>query len=898
MSVPKNIQVTTGGFDPSVGSQNEEYISYDKVSFIDLPAFVFTKQNIEDINDFHPQELPIALYFYPISELALEKPSFIDEDTWTDIQSSSSGFISGNKTVIPKIVFPTEKLCTNGLVNNNESSSGEQTTYDESQKVNEKLYGNTFNWEVNSGAGNVNKSTELKDYGYKYPDLKDGPCHYVNMTTCKNEIYDKDKMFTRVFELNDGGTLKSVGDEEDFTYPLVGVGTSGAACVFVLNFLDNKPMENKGAKKPSILNIEMNDINLYLGKNTDILIEINSVTNSGSLLKSDGSQIPLHAQFKERNTPTILVVYPVWNGIVTTGSIPSNKQVVDTGLYIEGTPDVDINQKCEPKLENFPRKTSTGKDKPEPIIVTDVPVDWGNYVKMTWENASGLFSYMPAFFVPTCKFCVYFKGPGESNDTGGDIDLEYIHEAYPIYAPNGSPYLLYDEGGNEVGARNPIIGEPIKDSEDEDTQTMYYRFTFTIKSIGWNRAALETWGFIHRIKAKGSRLAIRNNNGTFVLNTYPTGAGYKFIGGDSFINYATSVSTSIDQDGASGNIVLDKFALMEQDALPVQSVGGITLSTQFISDEGNNSILVPERIFSGIAMEIKDNVSEGSDTLDISLYGIEKKLEDIKLINVPFWDGDPLHVVISFLSKYGGIKVNYDSTADRRAPLPRSREFSAPAVNFPMGTTVIEAFKTVAEYTNHRFIIQTNGEGYLYGMNGISIPKVCYNGSGTEPVTYDSTQVINIDIQPFLSNIHNSYLTMGLLVDGNTTRQPARNQWLPGTRFSDDVDTYPSIPWMKLYAVSEQGYVTRTRLDKLHNKNMMLGRNAIFTGNITIPGNATFKIYDKIKVDDKTFYITAISQNINCQNKEWTTSLTVAQVPAGTSATTGRSSGDLDYDDD
>jgi hypothetical protein len=166
-----NVAVTSAGFNPTVASSSEEYISYEKISFSDMSSFVFTEAEIED-DDFYPSELPMALYFYPINQLGISQPSFLDEDTWKDIKTSSSGFISGNKTIIPKIVFPTKQVCSNGLVNSQTDATSDDATYDDRQAA------ETFNWGIPAGTGTVNTSTKLKDYGYKYPDTQNKNGHY------------------------------------------------------------------------------------------------------------------------------------------------------------------------------------------------------------------------------------------------------------------------------------------------------------------------------------------------------------------------------------------------------------------------------------------------------------------------------------------------------------------------------------------------------------------------------------------------------------------------------------------------------------------------------------------------------------------------------------------------
>ena len=88
-----------------------------------------------------------------------------------------------------------------------------------------------------------------------------------------------------------------------------------------------------------------------------------------------------------------------------------------------------------------------------------------------------------------------------------------------------------------------------------------------------------------------------------------------------------------------------------QDAEAIQAVGGIVIDMDASGAEGTTA----GTIFKGLAMGISDNQSPEGSTWTIPLVGLEKKMEDIALINVPFFDGRTGAVTLDFLTRYAGL---------------------------------------------------------------------------------------------------------------------------------------------------------------------------------------------------------------------------------------------------
>lgn len=362
---------------------------------------------------------------------------------------------------------------------------------------------------------------------------------------------------------------------------------------------------------------------------------------------------------------------------------------------------------------------------------------------------------------------------------------------------------------------------------------------------------------------------------------------------EPWIHYAMSININHSQDGSSGNIILDKYSLMGQDNFPAQSLGGIRLKLEngnknFIKPNGDivNSNTDRSFIFSGIATEIKHMDSFNSDTIDITLKGLQYKLEDIKLINAPFYDGDDLRTALRWLSKYSGIRIEVNkytaAEADNRR-LPVSSNFSKPAIMLPGGTPVLDGINNLCHSANHRFIIQPDGAGYVYEMSKeFSIPLVCKPGYAKATVIAEisNDNVMSIDVQPFYGNLYNVVISASLKGTNNTIEPPDAGETVTEIKLNQVVShmtTEPDLPWSRVVAHNHKGYMSMKQLAERHEIDRIMSKRYWVNGSITIPGNANVWIYDQIKIFGQYFYVTDVNHTIDFTGKIFKTTLSISQ---------------------
>lgn len=433
---------------------------------------------------------------------------------------------------------------------------------------------------------------------------------------------------------------------------------------------------------------------------------------------------------------------------------------------------------------------------------------------------------------------------------------------------------------------------------------------------GMPRKPVEIFGVLltHIREIKNS--PIKNGNGYFTVEPQDSIEGFsanKLFDHklecdcpNSWIHYATSINVTHNQDGSDGNIVLDKYALMGQDIFPKQHFGGIRLKLEggnenFITPNANTiysninyvseSVRLATRIqnaqyiFSGIATETKHTDSFNSDTIDISLKGLQHKLEDIKLINAPFFDGDDLKLVMRWFSKYAGIEINMDyanQDPDQRR-LPTSSNFSKPFFMFPGGTPAIEAIRQACESANHRFILQPDGVGYVYELDkNFSLPLVCkpnyYNANLLTEIPTES--ILSIDVQPFFGNLYNVVISAALLGSNSSIEAPDSGENVVEIKLNQRIShmqTEPDIPWSRVIAHSWKGYMSEEKLSDRHRIDRSMSKRYMVNGSISIPGNANAWIYDQIKIFGQYFYITDISHSIDLASKTFKTNFNISK---------------------
>lgn len=517
-----------------------------------------------------------------------------------------------------------------------------------------------------------------------------------------------------------------------------------------------------------------------------------------------------------------------------------------------------------------------------------------------------------------------YSYPVETDDENEDISkgkLIYLHsyEGSVIYSyPEDNFHSNVAFISEKINATMipPKIPEDMTEAEElqfwreYDKTTFFFDFEIknplfvedgSIYSKGLPRKPVEIFGILLTHKREIKNSPIKNENGTFIVEPQEDIEDFKSNKlfdhelecdcPSNWIHYATNININHNQDGSEGNIILDKYALMGQDIFPKQSFGGIKLKLE----GGNENFIYPSSseystrksnyIFSGIATETKHMDSFNSDTLDITLKGLQYKLDDIKLINAPFYDGDDLVTVMKWMSKYSGIEINMDfaSSSVEGRTLPISSNFAKPALMLTMGTPVIEGIKQACEMCNHRFILQPNGVGYVYELDSaFSLPLVCKPGYSKATVLDEisTDSILSIDVQPIFSNLYNVVISAALLGKNNTTEASNPTGNVVEVKLNEKIShmiTEPNLPWSRVIANSWKGYMSEDELSKRHAIDRAMSKRYWIDGSISIPGNANIWIYDQIKIFGQYFYITSVSHSIDFATKNFKTTVSISK---------------------
>ena len=636
---------------------------------------------------------------------------------------------------------------------------------------------------------------------------------------------------------------------------------------------------------------------------TNVKIEINSNGGiEGPLTFSQQGMKISHVNSDSLNEKNVIFFYSLMNNLVVTGDLVTDPEQNSKNLICKKSKELSIANDTTPPINQFPALHKLGKANQIILDARKAYIQFGNRMECNWYNCTGNFGIAALRYAPYVSFSYFYRLSGEQTQNNDGISGQ-------------EDYFLLEIGRQNYRYTVPTKVTSRKVAYDKETQTSIFRADFTFRSIDENtlqKYPVELFGLIHVTKRTGKLTDVLNGDGNFqtefssnvspeIYTNYTNEAAIcdNTAGWEKFI---TNISVQHGLDGTTGTLTLDKYLMMELNSYPHQIIGALTLVAQngFYNQDGTtmnggtHAIAPYEKyelpwgqFFKGYAMEIQDQVSDSSSTLNVRLVGIQKKLSDMKLVNCPFWDGDAVFTsgvegVLNYFISYTGCNLKYVPEFSKQGVsvndiiLPRSWDWKAPAVNFVLGTPCLDALREIAKKINHQFIIQPDGCGYFYHMDEYGCPEWVYNG----PIvaTFSESDIISMDISPYLENRYNTFLTMGVLAkrdsaDGSLF--PAGEE--PGMKFSQVNITSNNYPWSRIYTFAEPGIVTIKELEEFHKINVQFGTSEIFQGTVTIPGCHAFCIFDRIQIGTVDFYLTGVNHNLNMQTKEWTTSISVAK---------------------
>ena len=774
---PKNVKITTGSVITPTSGTGTTY-QYELVSFGDARTELWASSSApgKSVIESVIKDESAIIYFQNMQTCSSATQNVVGTRMWQIIKDYPSGIINKNGAVMQQVVIPY----TGNDIDNGLSSDGQEA---------EGNGGQPLNWRCGLGSPRQGFRTSSKV-----------GCGYISMSNGRTSA-DSSSYADRVY---------TVSPEDQ------------GAFAMMLHFVGNPTIKATTEKPKVIIDINGGKGILVTSQTSDVLFTVNNNKTTGSLTVSDSGYNVPHIEGNSELKPVTIFFYPIYNGLVATSNISNSTKDESSLVGRCSNATYSPFNEMSPTIQEFPNKFA-GNESTK-ISVDDSRKTRFNFgqIKLTWTNCWGNFCYCPIVFSKTTKFFYFFKGQYQGSKVGG-IGGTWTYYAVPIFTDN--------HGSSEMSS-NKYTATKLYD--DDDNMYSVYYFTFSITGGSDNKPG-QMFGFVKILKRTGAYSEVKNQDGTFSLT--PSGAVVSTTKSGATSNwqdYITQVSTRVGLDGMSGSITLDKYAFYSDlSTTPVQTIGSISLNAingpyGTSASVSNAYGLTGGLFFKGYALDISDSVSESSDTMTINLCGVDKKLEDMKLVNCPFWDGDKLFGsdndrIIQYFKNYTGCALQFNSNfcplGEDGYRVPASFNYQKPAVDFTLGTSCLEALRQLANMCNLQFIIQPNGKCYFYEMDDIGKPK--WVGTGSSLNSYAATDIISMNINPYLENKYNTFLTMGYLVKKtpNGMVNPLEVSVNPGMIMDYVAPGGSNFPWSRIKSTAAPGYVTMSELQKFHNSN-------------------------------------------------------------------------------
>lgn len=618
-----------------------------------------------------------------------------------------------------------------------------------------------------------------------------------------------------------------------------------------------------------------------------------------------------------------LFIYPIYSGVVITNGINKNMQqgggeifikfaknsAPNQNVQINGSIDKDIedlmgNDNDNMEIKWFPavHQQTTNKDDIHLTVDVKQEIKFSGKITVNWIKTLGSFAYCPLFFYNKLYFDLYFKG---SYDVKAETDSSTISQktayTYDIY-----PVLI---GDRIQGNSYKSIGATKFYSDNTLNQTIY-RAKFTLKSKEISHYPMQVFGAVVAGYKTAKTFDVDNSDGTFSIEGY-----------NNWCDNIISCNISCGLQGLSGSITIDTYKLSDSMKTDVDkldyNVGEIKLTMEECGVINTSHPI----LFRGIGYELSKSNNENSNQYVINVVGMQKKLQDMKLICAPFWDGDQLSEISKYMEAYTavpikmvskptgtkqsaanttsfpfisssfGVNESWKATppsltaaiTSEKFRVPCSTNWESPAIDFPTGTSCLQALKTLAQKTSCFFTVGMDGYGYFYELNDYGVPFYADTGAR---ITIAENEIINFSLQPALDNKHNSIATMGFLQkrfsNGKTNTSTLIGSVVPGsyyTKLKSAEQGNITIPWSRTKVTVQSGYLTKSELLIAHEKNLIFSRSSIYQGSVTVLGNTKVNhIYQSIEVGGETFFVISIQHNIDMSSKLWTTTYGIQKM--------------------
>jgi len=814
-----NPVVTVGGSIPEIGDPTIVRTSYTMNSFDVLNFFIYPKGTI--LNGLDPTDMGQEAYFFYQLQDVIAKPSFITSGCWSGVGSAPSGFVTPNNSIMPKRLTPSLSMVDNGII----SAGG-------------KMDG-IFNWKIDSVNGDTKEenwykyasvslnsnekyvSISVKDYIDSTPPT--ASIHLESPTVAPTGGFDSSKLvvggaFMLMLNIQE---ILSVGDYE------VEVD-SGSDAVEASDDDDKWSIE-----------IKFGDVTMTIGGAATMSVEIAGEKNVTNVNLAEGLAKESNPQSSFVDKPLVIGVYPVWNGICVVTGLQETKEVVFTSSTF-----------CR-KLRSAAIQDSNysngwfDSEAPSDVEIEvgsgalSTKVNFGSRMDVYAKNCNFEIAYLPSFFSSTMAV------DGWKLLTNDTDEVTYLYELFTIYTKNGTAYALPKDLAIEA-----------TEYEGESTGTLYWKVPWRLTNGFHARYAGEIFAYV--LKTEETRnFSIKNGNGSFDLNWTGGMPGNKEEG--DWTKYITNVTISTGLDGSSGSITVDKYGVAGQDARAIQSIGEIVLNAE--GGVGTFS----GKIFAGIAMGIGEEESNGDATWTIPLIGLEKKLEDICLINPPFMDGETVAHAVGYLARYAGI--TYEIHGNGGQELSGTADIMEAVFNWTSGTSVKTALEDIMVDTHFTYTI-IDGVMHVYELDEESLPK--YGLGPDRSGGYDTTNIVSADRTPDFEDLRNYTVGVALQKVPQGTGTNINNTPTYPMIILKKKNTVPDVPWAKCWVNPVPGVLTYDELEDIVDR--MDQRTYVYEliGRTQIAGNANIKPFDMWGSD---YVIMSVAHNIDLKSKTWTTDL-------------------------
>ena len=767
-------------------------------------------------------------------------PAFIADDVWDGIQGSPSGFITPNNSVMPKLFTPSQYMVDNGIQATLEVMSSSAALWEDFSD-----YKELFNWVMDTFNGVAVDRSPTGNWA-KYAQMSGSMNSQFASFKAKD---DKLKSNSLVMHLNSPPVAPPTGDWDSTNLVVSG------AFMLLLNIIGTNPGQ---ANTDSVKGGQISrwKLTITFGEVTMIIADASTmtVTIAGSkqvttvnLAEGLSKEGPPQQQYFPDKPPLLIGVYPVWDGIIVTSGTQETVQVVKTaGTFCRKTNSASIQDPAYCSSGGVPGWFNP--KQPNDVVVSvdaDVQVNFGTQMNIVADNCRFELAYLPRFFTKAMKMDGWRL---LSTDTA---DSTYAYNIYTIYTKNGTSFDFMAK---------PTLVNSGHVGTIADTAYWYVPWHLVSDKTHphYLRWAGEIFGYILET-IQTAKFSLKNDNGRFAL-TWSGGTP-----GDAaptiWTDYIKSISVTSSIDGSSGSITVDKYGVAGQDAIADQKIGAVVLS----ASGGDGTIA--GTIFAGIGMGVANANSSGDSTWTIPLIGLEKKLDDMALINPPFMDGESLSTALDYLCRYAGINYEMGHVADPGQALSTTEEVDSARFDWKSGTSVRTALEDVLADVNCSYCI-IDGIMQIYQLDDYGLPVGPYNPD--QSGNYDGKNMVSVDQTPDFENMRNYLVAVALRkYPEGTGTDIQNNDAFPELVAATPLNQVPDVPWAKCQVRVYSAPLARAVLESLVDKMQKMSNCYQVTGKLTIPGNATIKPYDLWG----EYIVYSVTHNVDLEAKTWTTDL-------------------------